>query len=74
MVFTGKLERLTRADAERLASRHGWRVAHAVTHGTDLVVAGSSPGTKLDRARTLGIQVLPERAFLRRLTPAGVTP
>jgi DNA ligase (NAD+) len=66
VVFTGALETMTRADAERLVAAHGGRPAHAVTRATSLVVAGSAPGAKLDRARALGVPVVSERAFLRR--------
>ena len=66
VVFTGALETMTRADAERLAEQHGGRPMRTLTRATGLVVAGSAPGSKLDRARALGIPILSEREFLRR--------
>jgi DNA ligase (NAD+) len=57
---------MTRADAERLVEQHGGRAMRTVTHGTSLVVAGSAPGSKLDRASALGVPILSEREFLRR--------
>jgi hypothetical protein len=51
--------------ADRIA-RHGGRPMRTVTRNTSLVVAGSGPGAKLDRARALGIPVVPEREWLRR--------
>jgi DNA ligase (NAD+) len=66
VVFTGALERMTRAEAERLVERHGGRPMRAVTRGISFVVAGSKPGAKLARAQTLGIPVLSEEQFLRR--------
>jgi DNA ligase (NAD+) len=66
VVFTGALETMTRADAERLVEQHGGRAMRTVTHGTSLVVAGSAPGSKLDRASALGVPILSEREFLRR--------
>jgi DNA ligase (NAD+) len=66
VVFTGALDRMTRADAERLVEQYGGRPMRTVTHGTSLVVAGSAPGSKLDRAKALGIPILSEREFLRR--------
>jgi DNA ligase (NAD+) len=66
VVFTGALETMTRAEAERLVERSGGRPMHTVTRGTDLVVAGSGAGSKLDRARALHLPVVSERAFLRR--------
>jgi DNA ligase (NAD+) len=66
VVFTGALETLTRADAERLVERHGGRAPHTLTRATSLVVAGSAPGSKLARASALGIPILSEQEFLRR--------
>jgi DNA ligase (NAD+) len=66
VVFTGALERMTRAEAERLVERRGGRPMRVVTRGTSFVVAGSHPGAKLARARALGIPVLSEEQFLRR--------
>jgi DNA ligase (NAD+) len=65
-VFTGALDTMTRAEAEQLVARHGGRPMRAVTRATRLVVAGSAPGSKVDRARALGIPVVSEREFLRR--------
>jgi DNA ligase (NAD+) len=66
VVFTGALDTMTRADAERLVEQHGGRPMRTITRGTSLVVAGSAPGSKLDRAKALDIPVLSEREFLRR--------
>jgi DNA ligase (NAD+) len=66
IVFTGALDTMTRADAERLVEQHGGRPGRAVTRTTNLVVAGAGPGSKLNRARALGIPILTEREFLRR--------
>ena len=66
VVFTGALETMTRADAERLVALHGGRAMRSVTGATSVLVAGSAPGSKLDRARALGIPILSEREFLRR--------
>jgi DNA ligase (NAD+) len=66
VVFTGALDTMTRADAERLVEQHGGRPMRTVTGATSVLVAGSSPGSKLDRARALGIPVLSEREFLGR--------
>lgn len=66
VVFTGALETMTRADAERLVEQHGGRAMRTLTRATTVVVAGSAPGSKLDRARAVGIPILSEREFLRR--------
>jgi DNA ligase (NAD+) len=66
VMFTGALDTMTRSEAEQRVARHGGRPMRAVTRATNLVVAGSAPGSKLDRARTLGIPVMSEPDFLRR--------
>ena len=66
VVVTGTLERFTRQDVEDLIHRLGGKAASSVSRNTDLVVAGEEPGSKLERARELGIEILSEREFLRR--------
>jgi DNA ligase (NAD+) len=66
VVFTGTLDTMPRAEAEQLVTRQGGRPMRTVTRAASLVVAGSAPGSKLDRARALGIPVVSEREFLRR--------
>ncbi|HLG13669.1 MAG TPA: NAD-dependent DNA ligase LigA [Blastocatellia bacterium] len=62
-VLTGKLEGFTRDGAKELIERRGGRVTSSVTKKTDYVVVGDDPGSKLDRARELGIMTLDETAF-----------
>jgi DNA ligase (NAD+) len=64
VVLTGKLTLVTRAVAEELVGRHGGTVQRSVSRRTDLVVVGSRPGSKLDRARELGIETLDDGSFL----------
>jgi DNA ligase (NAD+) len=66
VVFAGALDTMTRADAERRVEQQGGRPMRTVTRATSLVVAGAAPGSKLERARALGIPILSEREFLRR--------
>ncbi len=63
VVFTGTLRRRTREEAEALARSLGAKVTGSVSAKTDLVVAGPSAGSKLERARQLGVKVVDEDAF-----------
>jgi DNA ligase (NAD+) len=65
VVFTGILARWLRPDAEALAREAGAAIADKVTKKTTHVVAGASPGSKLEKARKLGIIVLTEEEFAR---------
>jgi DNA ligase (NAD+) len=66
-VLTGKLAGFTRDEAKDIIERFGGRVTSSVTKKTDFVVAGEEPGTKLDRARELGVEVLDEKAFVDKI-------
>jgi DNA ligase (NAD+) len=63
IVLTGKLESWTRSEAEALVEESGGRAASSISGETDAVVAGKSPGRKLQDARDRGIQVLNEDDF-----------
>ncbi|MCZ7573173.1 MAG: NAD-dependent DNA ligase LigA [Ardenticatenaceae bacterium] len=65
-VLTGTLPSLTRDEAKALIEAAGGRVTGSVSNNTDYVVAGDSPGSKLDKARRLNIRVIDE-AGLREL-------
>jgi len=63
-VLTGTLPSMSRDDAKELIEQHGGKVAGSVSKKTNYVVAGSDPGSKLDRATELDVKVLDERGFL----------
>jgi len=63
-VVTGTLSRFSRQEAEALIKRLGGRAAGSVSGKPDYVLAGESPGSKLDRARELGVNVIDENEFI----------
>jgi DNA ligase (NAD+) len=66
-VVTGTLQKYSRAEIEDLIVRHGGQASSSVSKKTDFVVAGENAGSKLDRARELGIPVISEAEFEERL-------
>ncbi|MGC8667459.1 MAG: NAD-dependent DNA ligase LigA [Chthonomonadales bacterium] len=67
LVFTGTLTHFTRQEAERLAKQAGARVASSVSRNTSYVIAGENAGSKLQRARELGVPILTEEEFREML-------
>ena len=67
IVLTGGLDSMSRDQAIKAAEDAGARVISSVSKKTDFVVAGIDPGSKLDKAQSLGVEVIDEAAFLKRL-------
>jgi len=65
-VLTGTLPSLSRDEAKALIERAGGRVAGSVSRKTSVVVAGDDPGSKLEKARELGIEIIDEAELIRR--------
>lgn len=64
-VLTGTLPSLTRAEAEEIIRQHGGSATGSVSKKTSYVLAGENAGSKLDKARSLGIPVIDEETFLQ---------
>ncbi|MDQ4420703.1 NAD-dependent DNA ligase LigA [Sphingobium sp. DEHP117] len=71
IVFTGKLETMSRDEAKAQAERLGARAAGSVSASTNLVVAGPGAGSKLKKAAELGIRVIDEAEWAEIVKAAG---
>jgi DNA ligase (NAD+) len=67
VVFTGTLSSMTREEAKKRVVALGARVVENVSKKTDVVVVGSDPGSKLEKARALGVRIMDEAEFLARV-------
>lgn len=67
IVVTGTLENFTRQQIEKAIRQAGAKSSSSVSKKTDFVLAGSNPGSKLDKARKLGVKVIDEKQFLELL-------
>ena len=67
VVVSGTLKGFSRTEAEEAVKAAGGRAASSVSKNTDFVVVGDSPGSKADKARALGVEIIDEAEFVRRL-------
>lgn len=67
VVLTGSLNSYTRSEAGKLVEERGGEIQSSVTKTTTLVIAGEAAGSKLDKAKKLGVTVIDEEEFKKRL-------
>ena len=63
VVLTGSLQNYTRSQAQKIIEENGGEISSTVSKSTTLVIAGESAGSKLDKARALGIKIIDENEF-----------
>ena len=64
-VFTGEMEHMSRGEAKEKVRALGGDISESVSKKTRYVVAGEHPGSKYDKAKKLGVDIIDERGFLR---------
>jgi DNA ligase (NAD+) len=70
IVVTGTLKNFSRQQIEQAIREAGGKVSSSVSKKTDFVVAGEDPGSKLEKARSLGVEVIDEEQFVRMVGSA----
>lgn len=68
IVLTGSLSSFSRQQAKEIIERQGGHVQNDVSRSTNLLIVGDDPGSKLKKARDLGIEIWPEKEFVKHLS------
>lgn len=71
VVVTGSLEHFTRQQAQQAIKQAGGKATGSVSKKTSFVLAGKDPGSKLDKAHSLGVDVIDEKQFMEMLSREG---
>ena len=72
IVVTGSLENYTRSQIKNEIERLGGTASESVSKNTSFVLVGADPGSKIDKAKKLGIEIIEEAEFLKRIVPNAV--
>ncbi len=67
LVFTGTLSELSRDEAKYLAKTKGAKILSSISKKTNFLIAGEKAGSKIDKAKKLGIKILNEKEFLKKI-------
>jgi DNA ligase (NAD+) len=73
-VITGTLPTLSRSKATAMIEAAGGRVTGSVSKSTDFLLAGEEAGSKLEKAKSLGVEIIDEADLLRRVNSAATSP
>ncbi|MHC4624617.1 MAG: NAD-dependent DNA ligase LigA, partial [Planctomycetota bacterium] len=71
IVVTGTLENFSRQQIEQAIKQSGGKASSSISKKTDFLLAGEQPGSKLDKARRLGVKIVDEKQFLQMLDMKG---
>ena len=66
-VITGKLPLMGRAEATEIIKDNGGKVVVSISKNTDYLLSGEKTGTKLDKAKALGVKIITEQKLLKML-------
>ena len=67
LVFTGTLSELSRDEAKYIAKNKGAKILSSISKKTDFLIAGEKAGSKIDKATQLGIKIINEKEFLKKI-------
>ena len=67
VVLTGTLSKFSRSQAEEFIEKQGGTTSSSVTKATDIVLVGENPGSKFDKAKSLGIYIMFEDEFIKHI-------